>query len=290
MRLSKDRAYKRPSRSSDRFVCLAIIVSICFCCFRRALVPTFFSSRLLSRQSLAHRAGPEGVLLVTGPQEPVFSGRTQVVFDVMDTVVRDPFSQVAPKFFGMSQDEFWEAKNSSAWFAFERGEIDEGELKSTYFKDGRNFDIEGFKRALFEGFEIIDGMPELLHDLQDVGHKLHAFSNYPEWYTLIEEKLGLQSKLGLQWTCVSCDTGLRKPERAAYLHLLRRLGVARKLGAAPVLFIDNSAENCDSAEGAGIQAIQFKDAKKLRDAMGRILGSRKDGTVPKEGWPPRAMR
>ena len=35
----------------------------------------------------------------------------------------------------------------------------------------------------------------------------------------------------------------RKPEPAAYLHLLRRLGIARKLGAAPVLFIDNSAEN-----------------------------------------------
>ena len=212
------------------------------------------------------------------------------MFDVMDTVVQDPFPRVAPKFFGLSYQELLEAKNSSAWISFERGEIDEGDLQATYFKDGRNFDLEGLKGALLEGYEVLDGMPEVLRDLQDVGHKLHAFSNYPEWYTLIEKKLGLEAKLGLQWTCVSCDTGLRKPERAAYLHLLRRLGIGRKVGAAPVLFIDNSPENCKRAEGAGIETILFRDAKKLRDALGKVLGSRKRGTAPQEGWPPRIMR
>merc|ERR1712217_197922 len=144
--------------------------------------------------------------------------------------------------------------------------------------------------ALFDNYELIEGMPELLQDLCAVGHKLHAFTNYPEWYTAVEERLGIEEKLGLQWTCVSCDTGLRKPEPPAYLNLLRRLGVGRKVGAAPVLFIDDQAQNCQAAECVGIKAVQFKNAEHLRIALADIIGSRKQGTVPPEGWPARIMR
>lgn len=228
--------------------------------------------------------------MVTDSNEQLFWGRTQVVFDIMGTVVRDPFREVAPKFFGMSEAEFWESKNESAWFAFERGDIDEAELRATYFKDGRDFDLDGLKKTLIDSYEFVDGMPELLHDLQAVGHKLHGFTNYPEWYIDIEEKLGVEAKHGLQWTCVSCDTGLRKPEPPAFSHLLRRLGVGRKVGAAPVLLIDDSARNCDSAEQAGISSVKFSSATELRLALAGILGSRKQGTAPEGGWPERVMR
>lgn len=232
-----------------------------------------------------------GVVLVTGSEEkPPFGGRAQIVFDIMSTVVRDPFSEVAPKFFKMPQSELEQVVNASAWLAFECGEIDEFQLQKTYFKDGRDFDIEGLKASLVEGYEVIDGMPELLQDLQDVGHKLHGFTDYPEWYALIEDKLGLEAKLGLQWTSVSCDTGLRSSEPAAWLSLLRRLGVRRKVGAAPVLFIDSDAEKHEHAEQLGISSVKFEDPVQLRKVLGNMLGSRKQGTAPSDGWPERVMR
>merc|ERR1719401_1227688 len=222
-----------------------------------------------------------GVLLVTGPEgKEAFWGRTQVVFGIMDTVVRDPLPKVAPKFFGMSGSELEQSINASAWSAFERGEIEEAQLQNTYFKDGRSFDLEGFKAALVEGYELTDGMPELLWDLQAAGHKLHGFTDYPEWYTLIELKLGLEATHGLQWTSVSCDHGLKKTEPASYLNLLKRLGARRKIGAAPILLIDSKAEHCKSAEQLGISSVRFEDVAQLRKALGDILGSRKRGTAP----------
>ena len=50
------------------------------------------------------------------------------------------------------------------------------------------------------------------------------FSNYPVWYQRIEERLSLSQFL--DWTFVSCITGLRKPDPAAYTHVLNELGVA----------------------------------------------------------------
>jgi len=244
-----------------------------------------------SKQPVKHsqHAGPAGVLLVTGSEEPLW-GRTQVAFDVIGTVVQDNFAQMAHDFFGMTKEELFSVKNQSAWTAFERGDISERELHATYFKDGREFDLAGLKASLMASYKFVDGMPELLTDLAEVGHKLHCFTNYPEWYTMIEEKLGLEAEFGLQWTCVSCDTGLRKPEPFAFAHFVRRLGGTRKVGAAPILFIDDAAHNCEAANLVGASAIHFHDTPGLRKSLAGVIGSRKEGTVPSGGWPSRIMR
>mmetsp|Transcript_100471 Transcript_100471/g.199504 ORF Transcript_100471/g.199504 Transcript_100471/m.199504 type:complete len:294 (+) Transcript_100471:69-950(+) len=244
-----------------------------------------------SKQPMKHaqHAGPAGVLLVTGSEEPLW-GRTQIAFDVMGTVVQDNFAQVAQDFFGMTKEELFSVKNQSAWTAFEYGDITESELHATYFKDGREFDLAGLKTSLMASYKFVDGMPDLLTDLAEVGHKLHCFTNYPEWYTMIEEKLGLEAEFGLQWTCVSCDTGLRKPEPFAFAHFVRRLGGTRKVGAAPILFIDDAVANCEAANLVGVNAIHFHDTPGLRKNFAGIIGSRKEGTVPSGGWPSRIMR
>lgn len=220
-------------------------------------------------------------MLATGSDSPLPWGRTQIVFDVMDTVVKDPFLEVTPGFFGLSKEELFKCKNSSAWFAFERGDIDEAQLRATYFKDGREFDLAGLKRAMMGAYRFVDGMPELLADMRSAGHQLHCFSNYPEWYKMVEEKLRLEADHGLQWTCVSCDTGLRKPEPPAYLCLLRMLGVGRQAGAAPVLLIDDRLENCEAAEAVGIRSLHFTgDVRELRAELGGLLSPR--GALPPE--------
>jgi len=49
----------------------------------------------------------------------------------------------------------------------------------------------------------------LLHELYAGGVPLHALSNYPRWYQLIEDRLELSRYL--RWSFVSCLIGMRKP-------------------------------------------------------------------------------
>lgn len=51
-----------------------------------------------------------------------------LLFDIMDTVVRDPFYKDIPAFFGMSFNELIDCKNPTSWIEFEKGLIDEVKL------------------------------------------------------------------------------------------------------------------------------------------------------------------
>ena len=65
-----------------------------------------------------------------------------------DTVVRDPFYAEVPAFFNMSLKELYGVKHPTAWVEFEKGEIGEDALVSSFFSDGRAFDSEGMKRMM----------------------------------------------------------------------------------------------------------------------------------------------
>ena len=65
-----------------------------------------------------------------------------------DTVVRDPFYDEVPKFFGMTLTELYSLKHPTAWVDFEKGHLTEDALVSSFFKDGRPFDSEGMKRMM----------------------------------------------------------------------------------------------------------------------------------------------
>ncbi|KAG2561785.1 hypothetical protein PVAP13_8KG097100 [Panicum virgatum] len=104
-----------------------------------------------------------------------------LLFDVMDTLVRDPFYHHIPAFFQMSMKELLESKHPTAWSEFEKGLIDEtceapscrtgigrhapcearrgvqtlvafkkpdNELAKKFFNDGRSFDLEGLKECM----------------------------------------------------------------------------------------------------------------------------------------------
>ncbi|XP_008791732.1 flavin mononucleotide hydrolase 1, chloroplatic isoform X2 [Phoenix dactylifera] len=130
-----------------------------------------------------------------------------LLFDVMDTIVRDPFYHDIPDFFQMSMKELLENKHPTAWAEFEKGLIDENELAKKFFKDGRPFDLEGLKQCMLRGYSYVDGIEELLHSLKRNNYELHAFTNYPIWYKMIEEKLQLSKYLS--WTFCSCIIGTK---------------------------------------------------------------------------------
>jgi len=192
----------------------------------------------------------------------VTSAPRAILWDVMDTLVVDPFRQVMPSFFGMTLAELLEHKHPTAWVCFERSELSEAEFLEAFFKDGRPYDREGFKAVVRQSYEWIEGIEALLAALHQRGVCMHALSNYPEWYRWVEERLGLSRYLS--WTFVSCQTRVRKPDRAAYEHAARELGLAPE----QLLFVDDREVNCAGARSVGMHAFHFRgDVAELQRAL-----------------------
>ncbi len=184
-----------------------------------------------------------------------------LLLDVMDTLVHDPFFDEVLTFFGRSLEDLFEVKDKYAWQRFELGETDEASLRDAYFVDRRPLDLHGLKSTMVSGYRWIEGIEPLLAELQAAGHEMHALSNYPHWWKMIEAKLELSRYVA--WSFVSCETGVRKPDPEAYL------GAAGALGVAPsdCLFVDDREKNCRGAEAVGMPAIQFESAARLRAAL-----------------------
>ena len=189
--------------------------------------------------------------------------RPILLVDVMDTLVYNPFNREIPEFFGLTTSELLAQKHPTAWCRFETGEIDEAEYLRSYFADGRDFDHAAFLDVVQRAYRWIDGAEELLTSLIQAGFEIHALSNYPSWYRTIEARLQLSRFLN--WTFVSCLTGVRKPAAEAYLGAAR--GLNRSVESC--LFIDDSVVNCRAAEAIGIPAIHFRNTASLSEEMRR---------------------
>eukprot|EP00245_Coleochaete_scutata_P004509 TRINITY_DN17213_c0_g8_i1.p1 TRINITY_DN17213_c0_g8~~TRINITY_DN17213_c0_g8_i1.p1 ORF type:complete len:197 (+),score=33.59 TRINITY_DN17213_c0_g8_i1:33-593(+) len=182
----------------------------------------------------------------------------------MDTLVRDPFYDDMPKFFRMTMKELLASKHPTAWIEFEKGLILENELFEKFFSDGRDFDSEGLLECMASGYEWLAGCEQLVSRLHKQGYTLHAFTNYPTWYRMIEEKLRLSRYL--HWTFVSCHTGMRKPELQAFTT------AANYLNCRPsdCVFIDDRPSNVEAAKAAGMEGIVFTDAATLEKKLSAL--------------------
>ena len=184
-----------------------------------------------------------------------------LLLDVMNTLVYDPFYREVPAFLGLSFERLLAEKHPRSWLEFELDRIDEETLYATFFADGRAINGPGLKAHMHSSYRWLDGIEALLGELQTAGCVCHALSNYPRWYQLIEQRLGLSRYL--EWRFVSCNTGVRKPQAEAYL------GAARSLDVSPAdcLLVDDRAANCEGAQSAGMPALLFSDAAQLRASL-----------------------
>jgi len=180
------------------------------------------------------------------------------LWDVMGTLVHDPFFVEMPAFFGLTFEEMLESKHPDAWLEFEVGDRTQREFLEDFFVDQRPFDHDAFVESIRAAYRWLPGMEKLLADLNARGYSMHAFSNYPIWYEWIEQRLRLSRFL--EWTFVSCRTGLRKPEPTAYRLVVEELDVP----ASQAVFIDDRERNCEAARQAGIEAWRFQGAPSLR--------------------------
>ena len=187
-----------------------------------------------------------------------------ILWDVMGTLIHDPFYEEVPAFFGMTLEELLEVKHPSVWSACERGEMSVEDMETSFFADGRAFDIAGLRETMQRSYRWLPGIEALLSTLRSREVPMHVVSNYTPWYAMIETAISLSN--WVPWSFVSCDIGSRKPDAAYYATVLKRLSVP----AARCVFIDDRAANCAGATAAGMHTILFEDGVTTATALSAL--------------------
>lgn len=181
-----------------------------------------------------------------------------VAFDLMDTVVRDPYREALEAGTGLSIGELRRRRGPGfdAWPAFERGELTEEAYWRLHEDAGIPIDREAFHDARRSGYRFVPGMAELVDDLQGRVRRVIA-SNYPHW--IAELATGMLAGR-FETVIASSDIGVRKPDPAFFERLLAELEVA----AADVLFVDDREVNVEAARDVGLRAHRFDGVEGLR--------------------------
>lgn len=192
------------------------------------------------------------------PGRPLSARRPVLLFDVLDTLVTEPYFTDLPAFFGMHVADLKRQMHPTSWIDFEEGRIMEAEYYARFFLDGRPVDAERLRSRVRSSYRWLEGMEPLVADLHAAGYQLHALSNYSLWYLLIEE--ALQVSRYVEWTFVSCRTGLRKPAPEAYWNVTHTLQVEPQ----ECFFVDDRPENVAAAWAIGMDAVLKTDAASLR--------------------------
>lgn len=156
----------------------------------------------------------------------------------------------------------FEARHPDPNDAWERDLIDARQyLEATVFYEPRDFTAEDFLAAVFaESVPLPDGGLGILQELAASGKwmlgTLNNEAREPNDYRF--RTFGLWDYFDVAFS--SCHVGLRKPYPAIYRRALDILGRP----AGRVLFIDDRPENVLAANTAGMQALRFEGAAKLR--------------------------
>ena len=189
------------------------------------------------------------------------SGRVRAIyFDLMGTVIFDPYVDALKAGTGMAVLEAHRFKDPQSWPDFELGLIDEAEFIRRFWvaeEQDRPFDIDAFHAARRAGYAFLPGMAELVDDL---GGRVSRYvaSNYPVWIEELRVTFDFASRF--DGVFASCHFGERKPAIGFYERLLAETGHE----ADECLFVDDRGVNCTAAEAAGLRAHVFTDADDLR--------------------------
>jgi HAD superfamily hydrolase (TIGR01509 family) len=180
-------------------------------------------------------------------------------FDVMSTLIYDPFLRDVPKEMGLSLRGFLADKDRFAWIDFELGTIDEKGFAQRFSSDGKQAYL--MRDIIWKNYRWIEGIPELLTNLRAKGHTICTLSNYPVWYQELDKRMGLSQYVDHHF--VSYQIGVRKPALDAYRIPLKTMNCDPR----DAIFIDDRLENCTAAQSLGIRAIQFQNTTQLLEEL-----------------------
>ena len=156
---------------------------------------------------------------------------------------------------------------NDAWHRHERGEISDAE----FFAGLRVSLGIGITDAEFlEGWNAIFAgeMPDISASLARAGQRLplYAFSNTNNAH-VVHFSQAYAGVLGhFREIYLSSTIGLRKPDAAAYDHVVKAIGVP----ASRIVFFDDSAANIDGARARGLTAVHVTGPDDVAKALAAL--------------------
>ena len=193
---------------------------------------------------------------------------TVVVFDVMDTLLHDPYREAHEAATGLAWETFDLLRPEEAYHALERSAIDEPTYWRTLREAGIRVDVERFHAVRRDGYAWLPGMRELLDDTV-AKHRVVLASNYPAaWIDDVRATFFDGRRVEF---CGSCQLGARKPGPRFFERIAGRLG----LRPATTVLVDDVAANVRAAVAAGWMGVLHRDPRGTRaalDALGVRVG------------------
>jgi putative hydrolase of the HAD superfamily len=182
-------------------------------------------------------------------------------------------SGISPENLGKAMRVGLEDGEDLPLFRLERGEISEDEFIER-LEDGLEAildhrpHLQHFRQQFWGALHPNEPMIELMRELKASGLKMAMLTNnVREWEPLWRSMLPVDEIF--EEIVDSGFVGCRKPEARIYELTLERIGMP----AEACLFIDDLQVNCEGAEAAGMQAVQFRDNEQaiaeIRAALSR---------------------
>ena len=184
-----------------------------------------------------------------------------LLFDVMSTLVYDPFWIDLPQALDTDLRAWLLNKDRFAWVEFEKGTVDENMFFERFFGSSKHPESKIMKDTFLDNYRYLDGIPEILTDLNQHKVPCYVLSNYPIWFEALNKKLHLQQYMKRMF--VSYDIGIRKPDLGIYEYVLQNVDVE----AEQILFIDDRFENCQAAAQLGMQYVHFQSVSGLQKEL-----------------------
>jgi len=180
--------------------------------------------------------------------------------------------QIPAEYLGQALRAATEKRGDNPLFELERGELEESEfleLLSTQLEPllGHRPHLHRFREVYFDALDPNEPMIELMRELKACGLKMAMLTNnVREWEPLWRSMMPVDEIF--EEVVDSAFVGCRKPEGRIYRLTLERIGIAPEA----CLFIDDLQVNCEGAEKAGMQAVNFRDNEQaiaeIRAAVG----------------------
>ncbi|MEU8927111.1 HAD-IA family hydrolase [Kitasatospora sp. NPDC048545] len=197
-----------------------------------------------------------------------------IVFDLMDTLLTDPYRQAHEAASGLGFAEFDSLRPPGAYHRLERGEISEGEYWRSIRESGIAFDVDVFHTVRRQGYRWLPGMRELVADCAAV-YRTVVGSNYPDWITEIGRDF--LTGLGVD-VYASYRFGVRKPSADFFLMLCEQSGVTPE----ELVLVDDKPGNTAAVLALGGRGITFTSAPQARELLG-LAGETPRACRPRRG-------
>ena len=184
-----------------------------------------------------------------------------LLFDVMSTLVYDPFWTDLPNTLQKDLKTWFVDKDRTAWLDFENGAISEELFFERFFGHVGHPEAFLMKDTFVQNYRYLEGIPTLLTQLCQSQIPCYVLSNYPIWFEELDQKLQLHQYMKHMF--VSYQIGMRKPDTEIYQYVQKTLQIPAK----NVIFVDDRLENCMGAHSVGMKYHHFQSVEGLQNML-----------------------